>query len=78
MVDGWMDRHAQIGLAGLDGDCPGAGREQVPARVRARILAIGAEGGSSEVAEYPLLVACWVGTQVRTDDDVPRAGFEPE
>jgi transposase len=39
-VDRWVDRYAQRGLAGLSDDPRGAGREQVPARVAARILAL--------------------------------------
>ena len=39
-VDRWVDRYATQGLAGLEGGKRGGGREQVPARVRARILAL--------------------------------------
>ncbi|MFG2559330.1 IS630 family transposase [Streptomyces sp. NPDC048496] len=39
-VDRWKDRYAQRGLAGLEGDRPGGAREQVPARVRARVIAL--------------------------------------
>jgi transposase len=39
-VDRWVDRYAVQGLAGLEGDKRGAGREQVPARARATILAL--------------------------------------
>jgi transposase len=39
-VDRWVDRYAQHGLAGLEERKRGAAREQVPARVRARILAL--------------------------------------
>src|SRR3954471_22316471 len=39
-VDRWVDRYATHGLAGLQGEKRGAGREQVPARVAARILAL--------------------------------------
>ena len=39
-VDRWVDRYAQRGLAGLQDDPRGAGREQVPAWVAARILAL--------------------------------------
>ena len=38
-VDRWVDRHARFGLAGLEDHKRGGGREQVPARIRARILA---------------------------------------
>src|SRR5215213_7311034 len=39
-VDRWVDRYAADGLAGLADYQRGAGREQVPARVAARILAL--------------------------------------
>jgi transposase len=39
-VDRWVDRYADHGLAGLEERRRGAPREQVPARVRARILAL--------------------------------------
>jgi transposase len=39
-VDRWVDRYEADGLAGLVDLKRGAGREQVPARVRARILAL--------------------------------------
>lgn len=39
-VDRWVGRYAERGLAGLDDDPRGAGREQVPAWVTARILAL--------------------------------------
>jgi transposase len=39
-VDRWVDRYATAGLAGLQERKRGAGREQVPASVRARILAL--------------------------------------
>jgi transposase len=39
-VDRWVDRYAAEGLAGLEEHKRGAGREQVPARVAARILAL--------------------------------------
>jgi transposase len=39
-VDRWVDRYAKHGLAGLEEHKRGAAREQVPARVRARILAL--------------------------------------
>lgn len=39
-VDRWVDRYAEHGLAGLEERKRGAGREQVPARVAARILAL--------------------------------------
>jgi transposase len=39
-VDRWIDRYTQQGLAGLEEHKRGAPREQVPARVRARILAL--------------------------------------
>ena len=39
-VDRWVARYATRGLAGLEDDKRGAGREQVPARVAARILAL--------------------------------------
>ncbi|MET7616970.1 IS630 family transposase [Streptomyces sp. NPDC005408] len=39
-VDRWKTRYAQRGLAGLEGDRPGGAREQVPARVRARVIAL--------------------------------------
>jgi transposase len=39
-VDRWVDRYAKLGLAGLEEHKRGAPREQVPARVRARILAL--------------------------------------
>jgi len=39
-VDRWVDRYAEHGLAGLEERKRGAGREQVPAWVAARILAL--------------------------------------
>jgi transposase len=39
-VDRWVVRYAERGLAGLEQHKPGGPREQVPARVRARILAL--------------------------------------
>ncbi|MFE3520130.1 IS630 family transposase [Streptomyces sp. NPDC059161] len=39
-VDRWKARYAQRGLAGLEGDRPGGPREQVPARIRARVIAL--------------------------------------
>ena len=39
-VDRWRTRYAERGLAGLEGDCPGGAREQVPTRVRARVIAL--------------------------------------
>ncbi|EST37902.1 hypothetical protein N566_10495 [Streptomycetaceae bacterium MP113-05] len=39
-VDRWKRRYAELGLAGLEGDRPGGAREQVPARVRARVIAL--------------------------------------
>jgi transposase len=39
-VDRWKDRYAKHGLAGLEGRRPGGAREQVPARVRARVIAL--------------------------------------
>jgi transposase len=39
-VDRWVDRYAEHGLAGLEESKRGAGREQVPAWVGARILAL--------------------------------------
>jgi transposase len=39
-VDRWKARYAQHGLAGLEGNRPGGAREQVPARVRARVIAL--------------------------------------
>ncbi|WP_411147080.1 helix-turn-helix domain-containing protein, partial [Streptomyces sp. x-80] len=39
-VDRWKRRYAEHGLAGLEGEGPGGGREQVPARVRARVIAL--------------------------------------
>jgi transposase len=39
-VDRWVDRHAADGLVGLEDYKRGAPREQVPARIRARILAL--------------------------------------
>ena len=39
-VDRWVDRYAGYGLAGLEDHKRGGGREQVPARVQARILAL--------------------------------------
>lgn len=39
-VDRWVDRYAEHGLAGLEEHKRGAGREQVPAWVSARILAL--------------------------------------
>jgi transposase len=38
-VDLWLSRYASEGIAGLLGRARGAGREQVPASIRARILA---------------------------------------
>ncbi|MFJ2721490.1 helix-turn-helix domain-containing protein [Streptomyces sp. NPDC087437] len=39
-VDRWKRRYAEHGVAGLEGGRPGGGREQVPARVRARVIAL--------------------------------------
>ncbi|MFE5591592.1 helix-turn-helix domain-containing protein, partial [Streptomyces sp. NPDC056549] len=39
-VGRWKTRYADRGLAGLEGDRPGGPREQVPARVRARVIAL--------------------------------------
>ena len=39
-VDRWLSRYAAEGLAGLDDRRKGAPRERVPARVRARIVAL--------------------------------------
>jgi transposase len=39
-VDRWVDRYAEHGLAGLEEHKRGGGREQVPARIRSRILAL--------------------------------------
>ncbi|WSB25602.1 IS630 family transposase [Streptomyces sp. NBC_01788] len=39
-VDRWKRRYAEHGVAGLEGDRPGGAREQVPARVRARVIAL--------------------------------------
>ncbi|MEV8477172.1 IS630 family transposase [Streptomyces sp. NPDC051173] len=39
-VDRWKTCYAQRGLAGLESDRPGGAREQVPARVRARVIAL--------------------------------------
>ncbi|MEW2122084.1 IS630 family transposase [Streptomyces sp. NPDC005474] len=39
-VDRWKTRYAQRGVAGLEGDRPGGARDQVPARVRARVIAL--------------------------------------
>jgi len=39
-VDRWKIRYAQRGVAGLEGDRPGGARDQVPARVRARVTAL--------------------------------------
>jgi transposase len=39
-VDRWVDRYTRFGLAGLEEHKRGGGREQVPAPVRARILAL--------------------------------------
>ncbi|GGN43766.1 IS630 family transposase [Streptomyces fuscichromogenes] len=42
-VDRWKARYARrglAGLAGLEGDRPGGARDQVPARVRARVIAL--------------------------------------
>ncbi|MFE7464569.1 IS630 family transposase [Streptomyces sp. NPDC057499] len=40
MVDRWKTRYAERGLAGLEGEQPGGPREQVLARVRARVIAL--------------------------------------
>jgi transposase len=39
-VDRWLARYEQFGLAGLEENKRGAGREQIPARIPARILAL--------------------------------------
>lgn len=39
-VDRWKTRYAERGLAGLTGEKPGGGRDQVSARVRARVVAL--------------------------------------
>jgi transposase len=39
-VDRWKDRYAELGVAGLEERRRGGGREQVPPRVRARVIAL--------------------------------------
>ena len=39
-VDRWKARYVEFGLAGLESRLPGAPREQVPARVRSRVIAL--------------------------------------
>jgi transposase len=39
-VDRWLARYAQLGLAGLEENRRGGGREQMPVHVAARILAL--------------------------------------
>jgi len=39
-VDRWVDRYAEHGLVGLEEHKRGAAREQMPARIPARILAL--------------------------------------
>ncbi|MFE6904479.1 IS630 family transposase [Streptomyces sp. NPDC057717] len=39
-VDRWKRRYVEQGRAGLEGERPGGAREQVPARVRARVIAL--------------------------------------
>lgn len=39
-VDRWKSRYRELGLAGLEGDRPGGGREQVSVRTRARVIAL--------------------------------------
>ncbi|RLV04557.1 hypothetical protein CTZ27_11620 [Streptomyces griseocarneus] len=39
-VDRWKRRYTEYGLAGLEGNRPGGAREQVPTRVRARVVAL--------------------------------------
>src|SRR5262245_28509052 len=39
-VDRWVERYARLGLAGLEERRRGAGRVEVPAAVRARVLAL--------------------------------------
>jgi transposase len=39
-VDRWKTRYSQHGVAGLEGDRPGGARDQVPVRVRARVIAL--------------------------------------
>lgn len=47
-VDLWLDRYARQGLAGLLDRPRGAGREQVPAAVRARVLAVSKQSPPAE------------------------------
>ena len=47
-VDLWLDRYARDGVAGLLDRPRGAGREQVPAWVRARVLAVSQESPPAE------------------------------
>jgi transposase len=47
-VDMWLDRYAKQGLAGLLDRPRGAGREQVPAAVRARVLAVSKQSPPAE------------------------------
>ncbi|MFF3357369.1 helix-turn-helix domain-containing protein [Streptomyces sp. NPDC002917] len=39
-VDRWKTRYAEHGLAWLEGELPGGAREQVPAQIRARVIAL--------------------------------------
>ncbi|MEU4997835.1 IS630 family transposase [Streptomyces sp. NPDC021622] len=39
-VDRWKRRYAEQGLTGLEGERPGGAREQVPTRVRSRVIAL--------------------------------------
>ena len=52
-VDLWLARHAELGVAGLLDRSRGAGHEQVPARIRSRLLALSlaeSTGGNGIVA----------------------------
>jgi hypothetical protein len=49
----WLDRYAKHGLAGLLDRPRGAGREQVPAAVRARVLAVSKQSPPAETEVCP-------------------------
>jgi len=47
-VDLWLARYAELGVAGLPDRPRGAGHEQVPARIRSRVLALSRQSPALE------------------------------
>ena len=58
----WLDRYTQQGLAGLSDRPRGAGREQVPAVVRARVLALSKQSPPAETGLSRRLFLCLLGS----------------